>query len=207
MLVAAASHSSHRGVHTPLRTSLLISCTFSGAKKPTVRMMTTGCKSTLSRKERAKQTTHKPERNSHKQHKQHRHQHLQELWWNGTRVKDCWRPEGIQTKARTTRKKKGEGKHLDVQTSAPSETASIVSYPSQDPSVIGELSCISSVIPWIVGVTINSMSSTQRDAGAEYVLHSFTHVRSSIQDNGYRCLILESTLQVEHDSNATDDDQ
>ena len=51
-----------------------------------------------------------------------------------------------------------------------SEIASTVSYPSQDPSVVGELSCISSVDPWIVGVTVNSVSSARRQAGAEYLL-------------------------------------
>ena len=53
---------------------------------------------------------------------------------------------------------------------SPSESASTVSYPSKDPSVIGELSCISSVDPWIMGVTINSVSSIRRQAGAEYLL-------------------------------------
>ena len=52
----------------------------------------------------------------------------------------------------------------------PSETASTVSYLSQDPSVVGELSCISSVDPWIMGVTLNSVSSMGRQAGAEYLL-------------------------------------
>ena len=40
---------------------------------------------------------------------------------------------------------KGKGKHVDVvetEQPQPSETASTVSYPSQDPSVIGELSCV-----------------------------------------------------------------
>ena len=45
----------------------------------------------------------------------------------------------------------------------PSETASTVSYPSQDPSVDGELS-------WVMGVTLNSVSSTRRQAGADYLL-------------------------------------
>ena len=49
----------------------------------------------------------------------------------------------------------------------PSETASTVSYPSQDPSVVGELSWIST---WIIGVTLNSVSSTRRQAGAEHLL-------------------------------------
>ena len=68
---------------------------------------------------------------------------------------------------------KGKGKHVDVvetEQPQPSETASNVSYPSQDPSVIGELSCSSSVDPWIMGVTLNSVSSIRRQAGAEYLL-------------------------------------
>ena len=68
--------------------------------------------------------------------------------------------------------KKGEGKskHVDaVESNQPSETASTVSYPSQTPSTIGELSCTSNVEPWIMGVTINSVS-TRRQAGAEYLL-------------------------------------
>ena len=50
---------------------------------------------------------------------------------------------------------KGKGKHVDVvetEHPQPSETASTVSYPSQDPSVVGELSCISSVDPVDHGV-------------------------------------------------------
>ena len=39
----------------------------------------------------------------------------------------------------------------------------------QTPSTIGELSCNSNVEPWIMGVTINSVS-TRRQAGAEYLL-------------------------------------
>ena len=38
------------------------------------------------------------------------------------------------------------------------------------------------------------------------VVHSFTLVQSPIQDKRYSCLSLESTLQVEHDSNMTEDD-
>ena len=40
----------------------------------------------------------------------------------------------------------------------------------KDPSVVGELWCISSVDPWIMGVTLNSVSSTRRQVGAEYLL-------------------------------------
>ena len=61
-----------------------------------------------------------------------------------------------------------------------------------------------------MGVTINSVS-TRRQAGAESLLldsgaQHLTHVRSRIQDRKYLCLILESTLQVELDSNMTEDD-
>ena len=50
-----------------------------------VGMMTTGCKSTLSRKAREGQRqTPKSEMYSSKQHKQHRHPHVQELWKNWT---------------------------------------------------------------------------------------------------------------------------
>ena len=52
-------------------------------------------------------------------------------------------PSEILAKARVNKKGKGKGKHVDVvETNQPSETASTVSYPSKDPSVIGELSCI-----------------------------------------------------------------
>ena len=79
----------------------------------------------------------------------------------------------ILAKARGKHTGKGKGKHVDVvetEQPHPSETASSVSYPSQDPSVIGELSCISSVDLWIMGVTISSVSSTRRQVGAEYSL-------------------------------------
>ena len=67
----------------------------------------------------------------------------------------------------------GKGRNVDVvgtEQLQPSETASTVSYPSQDPSVVGELSCISSVDLWIMGVTLNSVSSIRRQAGAKYLL-------------------------------------
>ena len=76
-------------------------------------------------------------------------------------------------KARAKTQQKGKGKHVDVvetEQPQPSEAASTVSYPSQDPSLIEEFSCISNVDPWIMGVTINSVSSTRRQAGAEYLL-------------------------------------
>ena len=70
-------------------------------------------------------------------------------------------------KGKGHKKGKGKGKHVDVvETNQPAETASTVSYPSQTPSTIGELSCNSNVS---TGVTINSVS-TRRQAGAEYFL-------------------------------------
>ena len=47
-----------------------------------------------------------------------------------------------------------------------------MSYPSQTPSTIGALSCNPDVEQkgWIMGVTINSVSSTRRQAGAEFLL-------------------------------------
>ena len=97
------------------------------------------------------------------------------------------------------------------ETHQPSETASTVSYPSQTPSTIGALSCNPDVEQngWIVGVTINSVSSTRDKLVKSIcfltVVHSFTHVRSSFQDKKYRGLILESAQQVELDSNMTED--
>ena len=83
-------------------------------------------------------------------------------------AKDCWRPGGgaydnstsnnsNTQKAEIHKKGKGKSKHVDVvETNQPSETASTVSYPSQTPNTIGELSCNSNVEPWIMGVTITS---------------------------------------------------
>ena len=97
-------------------------------------------------------------------------------------AKDCWNPsEGAYDtstyrntgKGKSKHTGKGQGKHVDVvETEQPqlSEAASSVSYPSQDPSVVGALSCSSSVDPWIMGVTLNSASSIRRQAGAEHLL-------------------------------------
>ena len=73
-------------------------------------------------------------------------------------------PTEILAKARVKNTGKGKGKHVDVvetERPQPSETASTVSYPSQDPSVVGELPCISSVDPWIMGVTIIRVGGAQ----------------------------------------------
>ena len=97
--------------------------------------------------------------------------------------KDCCNPGGGACdnstyrntgKGKSKHTGKGKGKHVDVvetEQPQPSETASTVSYPSQDPSVIGELLCFSSVDPWTMGVTVNSVLSTRRQAGAEYLVH------------------------------------
>ena len=85
-------------------------------------------------------------------------------------AKDCWNPCGgaydnsayrNTGKGKSKNTGKGKGKHVDVVESEqlqPSKTASTVS------------SCISSVDPWIMGVTLNSVSSIRRQAGAEYFL-------------------------------------
>ena len=60
-----------------------------------------------------------------------------------------------------------------------------------------------------MGVTINSVS-TRRQAGAEcLLLDSGAQLHAcpiTYPGQKYRCLILESTLQVELDSNMTEDD-
>ena len=99
-------------------------------------------------------------------------------------AKDCWRPGGgaydnsssnnsHTQKSKNNKKGKGTGKQVDVvETNPSSETASTVSYPSQTPSAIGALSCNPDVEQkgWIMGVTIDSVSSTRRQAGAECLL-------------------------------------
>ena len=81
-------------------------------------------------------------------------------------AKECWNPGGgaydnsaYRNTGKDKSKNTGEGR-----------TASTVSYPLQDPSVVGGLSCISGVDPWIMGVTLGSVSSIRRHAGAEYLL-------------------------------------
>ena len=68
---------------------------------------------------------------------------------------------------------------------------------------------VTCVLTNIMGVAINYVS-TGKEAGAEYlfltVVHSFTFVRSRIQDKRHRWLILESIRKVEHDSNMTEDE-
>ena len=139
--------------------------------------MMTGCKLTLSRKgrERTKVKTNTREEIA-------RPARSKNCGKPGHLAKDCWNPGGgayDNSAYRNTGKGKskntgnGRGKHVDaVETEQlqPSETASTVSYPSQDPSDVGERSCISIVDPWIMGVTLNSVSSVRRQAGAEYLL-------------------------------------
>ena len=70
-------------------------------------------------------------------------------------------------KGKGHKKGTGKSKHVDVvETNQPLETASAVAYASQTPSTVGDLSCNSNVEPWIMGVTINSVS-TRRQAGAQ----------------------------------------
>ena len=110
-------------------------------------------------------------------------------------------PTEIRAKARVKNTSKRNGKHVDVVETEQPETASTVSCPSQEKSVVGELSCI---------VTINSVSSVRRQADAEYLLlDSGAQLHAcpiSYPGQKNRCLIPESTRQVEQDSNTTEDD-
>ena len=144
--------------------------------------MMTGCKSTLSRKarERAKLKTDtreeiaRPARPTRALTDINTCKNCGQTWTlgeGGGAYDNCAHRNTGKGKSKNTGK--GKGKHVDVvetEQHQPSETASTVSYPSQDPSVVGELSCVSNVDPWIIGVTINSVSSTRRQAGAEYLL-------------------------------------
>ena len=99
-------------------------------------------------------------------------------------MKDCWRSGGgaydnptsnnsYTQKGKRSKKGKGKGKQVDsVETTQLSETASTVSYPSQTPSTFGAFLCDaeSEKKGWIMGVTINSLSSKRGHAGAEYLL-------------------------------------
>ena len=88
-------------------------------------------------------------------------------------ARDCCNPSGgaydnstcrNTGKGKSKHAGKGKGKHVDVvetEQPQPSETASTVSYPSLTPSA--------NVGPWIMGVTINSVSAG-RQAVAEYLL-------------------------------------
>ena len=77
-------------------------------------------------------------------------------------------------------------------------------------TVVGQPSCISSVGPWIMGVTLNSChpqgDKLVRSICFLTVEHSYTPVHSRIQDIRYQNLILESTQQVVQYYNTTEDD-
>ena len=150
-------------------------------------MMTTGCKSTLSRKARrrakAKTRTNKGIRSTNTKNTSNTDINTcKNCGETGHCTKNCWRPGGgaydkstnnntNTQKGKHHKKRKSESKHVDiVETNQSPETASTVLYPSQTPSTIGALSCNSHVEPWIMGVTINSVSSTRRQAGAEHLL-------------------------------------
>ena len=69
------------------------------------------------------------------------------------------------TTQRGKKHEKGKGKEVDVvEINQSSEAATTVSYPSQTPSTIGAFSCNPDVEQkgWIMGVTLNSVSSTRR---------------------------------------------
>ena len=107
----------------------------------------------------------------------------------------------------------GNGKHVDVvETNQPSETASTAAstvwYPHKHRVQLEKSRALQRETV-DDGCDINSVS-TGRQAGAEYLLlDSGARLHAcpiTFQDKRYRCLILESTLQEEHDSNMTEDD-
>ena len=151
--------------------------------------MMTGCKSTLSRKARgrakANTTIQKGSRTTSTTNTSSTDINTCKYCGRtGHWAKDCWRPGGAHDNStndnsntqkgkshKSHKKRKGKSKQVDVEeTNQPSQIASTVSCPSQTPRTIGELSCNSNMEPWITGVTINSVSSTKRQGGAEYLL-------------------------------------
>ena len=128
--------------------------------------------------------TPKPERTSQDQHDQHelyRHQHVQELWQNWTLgeglLETRWRSVRQSTSNDSNTQKgkshkKGKGK---ANTCTLSKRFSFLKQLQpcrilhKNRVQLGELSCNSNVEPWIMGVTIISMS-TRRQAGVECFL-------------------------------------
>ena len=189
-----------------------------------VLMMTTGCKSTLSRKARGRTKANTKTRKEIARTTQATRA-IQNCDRTGHWTKDFWRPGGgahdnstsnnhNTQKGKNHKKGRSKSKYVDVvETNQPSEAASTVSYPSQTPSTLGALSCNpdGEQKGWIMGATVNSVSSTRRQAGAECLpLESGAQLHvcplKYIQDKKYRCQILESAQQVELDSNMTEDD-
>ena len=109
---------------------------------------------------------------------------MQELWQNWTlgeilleircrSLRQQHSNDSYTNKGKTNKKGTGKGKQVDVvETVESSETDSTVSYLSQTPTTFGALSCNSAIEHqgWIMGVTINCLSSTRRQAGAECLL-------------------------------------
>ena len=143
--------------------------------------MTTGCESTLTRKAKRKgqgkyqnQKGTRTSKTSNTDINGTLGERLLETRWRSTHKSNNSNTK--TNKGKNNKKGKDKGKQLDVVlTSSLSETASTVSYPSQTPSTIDALWCNPDVqqkggIMTLGGVTINSLSSTRRQAGAEYVL-------------------------------------
>ena len=81
--------------------------------------------------------------------------------------------DSYTNKGKTNKRGTGKGKQVDVvETVESSKKATTVSYLSQTPTTFGALSCNSEIEQkgWIMEVTINSLSSTRRQAGAECLL-------------------------------------
>ena len=170
------------GVTLPETLEQIVPCQL---EKEQARMMTTRCMSTLSRKARGRA------KGKHQNQKGNRTNNTSntsnpdinacmKCVRTGHWAKDCWIPGGGAYDNPTSNNsytqkdknhKKGKGKQVDVvETNQSSDTASTVSYRSQAPSTIGAVSCNPDVVQkgWITGVTINFVSSTRRQAGAEF---------------------------------------
>ena len=76
-------------------------------------------------------------------------------------------------KGKNNKKGRGKGKQVGaVETNQSSETASNMLFTSQISRMIGAISCNLDVEKngWIMGVTVNSMSSTSRQTGVDNLL-------------------------------------
>ena len=76
-------------------------------------------------------------------------------------------PTKILAKARVSTQANGKA---NTWTLSKQNNLSLLKQPQPCRILREELSCISSVDPWITGITMNSVSSVRRQAGAEYLL-------------------------------------
>ena len=147
---------------------------------------------------------------------------MQEFWYKGTLGK------GLETRLRSLRPVHQSQRRARVKQKAkpkanmwtlwkpfrrvhPREQLQPFRFLQKKTSMIVSLSSSSNAEPWIMGVTVISVSSALRQANTEYVLldSGAQLSRMSIQvsrTQEFRCLILESTLRVELDSNIMEED-